>query len=111
MENYRRGDILLFQPGDGFAWRRSRVEMGVQFEKTWGLHQLNFKDFDRLYRRIENDSAARAHWSNLYSVSHAEGNNITRQTFGWLFCATGNVMEADYRACLERLDRRPQISR
>lgn len=83
-------------------------KLEYDFAQTWGLRPLNFKNFNQLYRRIENGSAVRDRWSSLYSVSHPEGNNISRQVFSWLFCATGNVLEAGYRACVERIEKEPQ---
>ncbi len=103
---YYLSNLNMVSGGAAPEWR-----LEYSFDKTWGVRQLDFRNFNQLYRRIEAERTARDHWSNLYSVSHPEGNNITRQTFGWLFCATGNVMEAGYRACLERVEREPQTPR
>jgi sphingomyelin phosphodiesterase acid-like 3 len=75
------------------------------FASTWRLSQLDFKNFSKLYRQIEGKTAVRDRWSTLYSVSHPQGNMITKQTFPQLFCATGNATQAGFKACLERIGR------
>ena len=117
--------VVAFQPdgklSDETTYYLSNLEIAAhgaapewkleyRFAKDWGVRQLNFRNFNQLYHRVESESAARDRWSTLYSVSHPEGNSITRQTFAWLFCATGNVMQAGYQACVERLEREPQPS-
>jgi sphingomyelin phosphodiesterase acid-like 3 len=78
-------------------------KLEYSFASTWGLSQLDFKNFSKLYREIEAKSAVRDRWSTLYSVSHPQGNTITRQTFPQLFCATGNATEANFEACSQRI--------
>ncbi len=76
-------------------WKRE-----YSFDQVWGFRQLNYKNFDKLYRRIEASPEARERWSLLYSVSHPEGGSITNQSFWALHCASGHTTISDYQACL-----------
>jgi hypothetical protein len=64
------------------------------------VHQLVFESVSRVYDEIGVRPTARERWSKLYSVS-AEGI-VTKQNFSWLFCASGNVAQQNYEACVER---------
>ena len=87
----------LAKVGDdaGPEWKRE-----YSFDQAWGFRQLSYKNFDKLYRRIDASPEARERWSTLYSVSHPEGDSITRQTFWALHCASGHSTISDYQACL-----------
>ncbi len=81
--------------GAGPEWKRE-----YSFDQEWGMNQLNEKNFDKLYRRIDQSPEARDRWSLLYSVSHPEGGSVTRQSFWELHCASGHSEVNDYQACL-----------
>lgn len=74
------------------------------FASTWGMSQLNFNNFTKLYREIGAKAAVRTRWSTLYSVSHPQASPITTETFPQLFCAAGNAIEAEFEACVHRVE-------
>jgi hypothetical protein len=76
-------------------WKRE-----YSFRQEWKIRELNEKNFDKVYRRIDQSPEARERWSLLYSVSHPEGDSITSQTFWALHCASGHTAIDEYQACL-----------
>jgi hypothetical protein len=78
-----------------------KLEFG--FDGIYGMNQLDFKSFSKLYKEIESKADVRKHWSTFYSVSNPKAKNLTEETFPSLFCASGNATEADFKACLGRL--------
>jgi hypothetical protein len=74
-------------------------KLEYRFNQEWGVHQLDYKSFEKLYRRIDQSPEARKRWSLLYSVSRPE-SSITSQSFWVLYCASGHTTIGDYQACL-----------
>jgi len=75
------------------------------FAKSWSLPRLDFRSFRDLYRQLETNPDSQQRWFTLYSVSHPEGNTITKQTFPWIVCASGNADAAKYRSCVAKTNR------
>jgi sphingomyelin phosphodiesterase acid-like 3 len=78
-------------------------KLEYSFASTWGFSQLDFKNFLKLHSEIGVKPAVRDRWSTLYSVSHPQAKEITRQTFPQLFCATGHSTKAAFEKCVERI--------
>lgn len=78
-------------------------KLEYSFAQAWGVPRLDFKSFRHLYREVETKPDAEQRWFTFYSVSHAEGNAITKQTFPWVFCASGNADAAKYRTCVAKM--------
>jgi len=81
----------------GPEWKRE-----YSFDQLWGFRRLDYKNFEKLYRRIDTSPEARKQWTDLYSVSHPEGGTITDQTFWPLHCASGYSAINEYQACLSQ---------
>jgi hypothetical protein len=94
-QTYYLSDMAALLNGAAPEWK-----LEYSYAATWQLPQLDFKNFRKLYQRIELQPEARAHWMTLYSVSHPAGNAITPRTFPWLFCASGNTTEPTYDSCV-----------
>lgn len=97
-ETYYLSDMATVLNGAAPEW-----QLEYNYTATWKMPQLDLKNFRKLYQQIELQPDARQRWMNLYSVSHPAGNAITQQTFPWLFCASGNMTEAMYEACVGRV--------
>ncbi len=98
IRTYYLSNLDDFDRGQKADWRAE-----YSFGQSWGRARFNFQTFNTLFHEVEVNPEMRAQWMTLYSVSHPEGGAITQQTFPWLFCAAGNMTEAPYRACLQRL--------
>jgi sphingomyelin phosphodiesterase acid-like 3 len=70
------------------------------FDRAWGFHQINIKNFEKLYLRIDTSPEIRDRWSLFYSVSHPAGGSITQQSFWALHCASGHSTISEYQSCL-----------
>jgi hypothetical protein len=82
-------------------------KLEYSFAKKWGVRQVDFKNFFRLYRDIETKPKLRDQWSVLYSVSRPEEVKITERSFPQLFCAVGNDVDAAFQACVKRMKNQP----
>jgi phosphoglycolate phosphatase-like HAD superfamily hydrolase len=92
---YYLSNVLTAGSKTGPDWKRE-----YSFDQVWGFHQLNYKNFQKLYRRIDSSPEARERWSTLYSVSHPEGGSMTPRSFWALHCASGHSSISEYQACL-----------
>jgi hypothetical protein len=92
---YYLSNLAAAENDAGPEWKRE-----YSFDQVWGFRQLTYRNFDKLYQRINASPEARERWSLLYSVSHPEGGSITRQSFWALHCASGHSAISDYQACL-----------
>jgi hypothetical protein len=75
-------------------------ELEYRFRQEWEVPQLDYKSFDKLYRRIDRSPEARERWSLLYAVSRPESESITDRNFWALHCASGHTVINEYQACL-----------
>ncbi|MBV9034771.1 MAG: metallophosphoesterase [Acidobacteriaceae bacterium] len=92
---YYLSNLLTTGDGTGPEWK-----LEYSFDQLWGFHQLNYKNFEKLYRRIDVSPGVRKRWTAFYSVSHPEGGSITDQSFWALHCASGHSTISDYQACV-----------
>ena len=95
---YYLANLSQTAQGEAAEWK-----LEYEFAKTWGARQVDFASFQKLSREIESKPEVRQRWTELYSVSGADETELTKKTFAPLFCATGNVTDAEFQVCLKRV--------
>lgn len=94
---YYLSNLLAAEKGAKLEWK-----LEYSFDQLWGFRQLNYQNFEKLYRRIDASPEVRKRWTELYSVSRPEGGSITDQSFWALHCASGYNAVSEYQACLSQ---------
>jgi hypothetical protein len=73
------------------------------FGQRWNMKRLDYRSFETLFHEVESNNVERAAWTLLYGVSRPAGNAITPETFPYLYCAAGNVDDAPFQSCVQRV--------
>jgi hypothetical protein len=82
------------------------------FGQRWHMKRLDHASFEKLFGEVESNPIQRAAWTMFYGVSRPAGKAITPESFPYLFCAAGNVDDAGFQTCVNRVQKaQAQVAR